>query len=266
MYQPDRIRKVLIGMVHLGALPGTPRNAMSVSELVEKACSEARCYIDAGMDGIMIENMHDVPYMKAQAGPEIVAAMTAIALELSRMTDKPLGLQILAAANKEALAVALAAGFSFIRAEAYVFGHLADEGYLDSCAGELLRYRKQIGAEHIAIYTDVKKKHSSHALTADVSLVETVKTAEYFLSDGVIITGSSTGEAALIDEVKAARQATTLPLIIGSGINSENIEQYWPHADVFIVGSSIKRDGKWENEPDKERVVQLVQTAERLRQ
>lgn len=68
-------------------------------------------------------------------------------------------LQILAAANQEAIAVAQASNFQFIRAEGYVFGHVADEGYIDACAGKLLRYRKLIGAQDICIFTDIKKKH-----------------------------------------------------------------------------------------------------------
>lgn len=65
----------------------------------------------------------------------------------------------IAGANKEALAVAMATGGSFIRAEGFVFSHVADEGWMDSCAGELLRYRRSIGAEDVAILTDIKKKH-----------------------------------------------------------------------------------------------------------
>lgn len=66
---------------------------------------------------------------------------------------------LIAGANKEALAVAMATGGSFIRAEGFVFSHVADEGWMDSCAGELLRYRRSIGAEDVAILTDIKKKH-----------------------------------------------------------------------------------------------------------
>ena len=62
-------------------------------------------------------------------------------------------------ANKEALAVAHVSGANFIRAEGYVFSHVADEGWMDACAGELLRYRKSIGAENVLVFTDVKKKH-----------------------------------------------------------------------------------------------------------
>lgn len=68
-------------------------------------------------------------------------------------------MQVLAAGNKEAIAIAYASGFDFIRCEGFVFGHVADEGYIDSCAGELLRFRKMIGAENIQVYCDIKKKH-----------------------------------------------------------------------------------------------------------
>ena len=257
--------KAIIGMVHVGALPGTPSNHQSVQQIVDQVVKEAEIYLGEGIDALMIENMHDVPYLKENVGPEIVASMTAVAIELRKLTDKPLGIQILAAANKQALAVAQAASFNFIRAEGFVYGHLADEGYIESCAGELLRYRKTIGAENISIYTDVKKKHSSHALTSDVSLAETVKTAEYFLSDGVIITGTSTGEAALVDDVKAASQSTKLPVLIGSGINVENLKTYWPYADAFIVGSSLKIDGDWKKPVNNDRISLLMEKVDQLR-
>jgi len=80
----------------------------------------------------------------------------------------PLGVQVLAAANREALAVALAVGATFVRVENFVYAHVADEGLMPVAdAGPLLRYRRQIGADHVKILADVKKKHSSHALTAE---------------------------------------------------------------------------------------------------
>lgn len=251
-------------MVHVGALPGTPGNCQTIQQIIDQAAKETELYLLEGINAIMIENMHDVPYLNQNIGPEIVASMTAVAIELRKLTSKPLGIQILAAANKQALAVAQAANFDFIRAEGFVYGHLADEGYIESCAGELLRYRKTIGAENIAIYTDVKKKHSSHALTADVSLAETVKTAEYFLSNGVIITGATTGEEALVNDVKIAQKSTKLPILIGSGITAQNLKTYWPFADAFIVGSSLKVDGNWRNGVDQQKVKHLMKEAHQL--
>lgn len=245
-------------MVHLAALPGTPGNSKNLKEIVSDALRDAELLAVGGVDAIMIENMHDRPYLNRVVGPEIVSAITAIAVELRHKSDLPLGIQILAGANKEALAVALAAGFDFIRAEGFVFGHLADEGWMNSDAGELLRYRKQIGAGHIKIFTDIKKKHSSHAVSADVSIAETAKAAEFFLSDGVIVTGTATGEKAPIEEVKVVKQAVKIPVIVGSGIDTGNIHEYLNFADAFIVGSSMKIDGNWENPVDLSRVRELV--------
>ncbi len=257
--------KWIIGMVHVDALPGTPMHSMSIQSIVNKSVDEALKLQDAGVDAILIENMHDVPYLKRNVGPEIVACMTAVAAELRKRIRLPIGIQILAGANKEALAVAQAAGLDFIRAEGFTFAHVADEGYMESCAGELLRYRKMIGAENILIFTDVQKKHSSHSITADISMKEHVETACYFRSDGIIITGSSTGKEALIDDVKIASQNTSLPVIIGSGITTDNIENYWYFADAFIVGSGFKFEGKWENSISEERLKLFMNKVNELR-
>ena len=262
-FQTDR--KTIVGMVHVAALPGTPCNNLDAPEIVKQACAEALTLEKGGVDAIMIENMHDVPYLNTRVGPEVIATMTAVACALRQQTQLPLGIQILAAANKEALAVAQAAQLNFIRAEGFIFAHLADEGLIESCAGELLRYRKMIGAEHVKIFTDVQKKHSSHAITVDISLGEHIKTAEYFRSDGIIITGRSTGEEALLSDVQTARKECSLPVIIGSGINSENIKNYWPFADIFIVGSYLKEGGNWKKPVSEQRLKTLMNEISNLR-
>lgn len=252
-------------MVHIGALPGTPKNSANIKTIISQAVSDAAILQQVGVDAIMIENMHDRPYLNKDVGPEIIASMAAVAASLKTRIHLPLGIQILAGANKEALAVALAADFDFIRAEGFVFGHLADEGWINSDAGELLRYRKQIGAEHIQVFTDIKKKHSSHAISNDISVEETAKAAEFFLSDGVIVTGSATGEKASIEEVKAVKNSVQIPVIIGSGINENNISEYWDFADAFVVGSSLKFDGDWENDVDPDRVKSFIRKIKQLR-
>lgn len=251
--------KPVIGMIHVQALPGTPANSLKLPEIIEAAVREAKIYQDCGLSAVMLENMHDVPYLNRKVGPEIVAALAAVASAVKAAITLPAGIQILAGANREALAVALAADLQFIRAEGFVFGHLADEGYMDSCAGELLRYRKQIGAEHIAVLTDIKKKHSAHALTADVSIGETAAAAEFFLSDGLIVTGNATGQAASVSDLQQVRQHTSLPVLIGSGLSRENIEQYFPLADGFIIGSNFKEEGKWSNALSLSRIKEFVQ-------
>jgi uncharacterized protein len=246
--------KALIGMVHVGALPGTPRASQSVDELVRAAVQEVWTLAEGGCDAILVENMHDIPYLRREVGPEIVAAMTTACRAINDATDLPCGVQVLAGANEAALAVALAAGMDFIRAEGFVFGHVADEGWMDACAGPLLRYRKQIGAERVAVWADVKKKHAAHAMTADVSLAETVKAAEFFGADGMIITGEATGRETSAADLADARGATKLPVIVGSGVTVENAAAMLQHADAVIVGSALKKDGHWTAPVELERV------------
>ena len=256
--------KPVIGVIHVGALPGTPRSSQSVSELVSSARSEARVYRESGVDGLIIENMHDVPYLRGEVGPEIVAAMTAVAIEVKGECGLPVGVQILAGANVEAMAVAHAAGLDFIRAEAYAYAHVADEGLIESSAARLLRYRKMIGATGVQVWTDVKKKHAAHAITADVSLGETAETVEFMGADCVIVSGSATGKAPTIADVREAKGHCRLPVFLGSGITERNIAEFYGGADGFIIGSAFKVDGTWSNTIYASRVMALMKVVQQM--
>ncbi len=245
--------RALIGMLHLGALPGSPAHNLDLDAIISRAVEEARIYRDAGFHALAIENMHDRPYLNRVAGPETVAAMAVVGYEVRRAVSLPLGVQVLAGANEAAIAVALACGACFVRAEGFVFAHVADEGTMDSDAGTLLRYRDRIDAEHVRVFADIKKKHSSHAITADVSLADTARAAEFFLADGVIVTGTATGRETDSADVRSVAAAVNVPVFVGSGVTPENLAKF-PHADGFIVGSSVKRDGVWSNGLDPDRV------------
>jgi membrane complex biogenesis BtpA family protein len=257
-------KKTIIGMIHVDPLPATPRHHAGMSDIIAKAKAEAQIYSQAGIDMLAIENMHDVPFDR-NVGPEIVAAMTVIGYEVKNSTGLRCGIQILAAANIEALATAHAAGLDFVRMEGFVFGHMADEGFIDGCAGEVMRYRRQIGADNILVFTDIKKKHSSHALTADVDIVETAHAAEFFLSDGVIVTGVATGAEASLEELRQVKEAVDIPLLVGSGVTLANVEAYLAVADALIVGSYFKEGGHWARGVDFERVHSFMEKVSSLR-
>jgi membrane complex biogenesis BtpA family protein len=258
-------QKSIIGMIHVDALPGTPGFSSTLPEIIAKAKAEAQVYQEAGIDMLAIENMHDVPYLKQEVGPEIVAAMAVVGYEIKKATGLPCGVQLLAGANREALAVAQAAGLDFIRAEGFVFAHVADEGLITASAGKLMRYRRQIGADKILVLTDVKKKHSSHAITADLDIAETARTAEFFLSDGVIITGTSTGAVASLEELRWVKDAVNIPVLVGSGVTIETVSAYLAIADALIVGSYFKKNGHWSQAVDFERVRHFMETVRQLR-
>jgi membrane complex biogenesis BtpA family protein len=257
------VPRALIGMVHVGALPGTPEAAHGLDALIAQALTDAQRYQAAGFHAIMIENMHDRPYVERAVGPEITAFMTAVARELRREIPLALGVQVLAGANREALAVALASDASFVRVEGYVFAHVADEGLMNADAGPLLRYRRTIGADHVRVFADIKKKHSAHAITADVDLATTARGAEFALADGVIVTGVTTGGQADPLDVGVVADAVDLPVLVGSGITTANLREY-DTADGFIVGSSVKHGGVWHQPVDAARAAELAAAVERM--
>ncbi|MFN7021156.1 MAG: BtpA/SgcQ family protein [Phycisphaerales bacterium] len=257
----DRLpNRALIGMVHVGALPGTPRGGMPVEELCRRAAVEAKVLADAGFDALIVENMHDRPYVHGRKGPETVSVLTRVGMAVKAAAPSlPMGFQVLSGGNREAIAVALAVGGRFIRCENFVFAHVADEGLLERAeAGPLLRYRRDIGAAGVRVYADLKKKHASHAITSDVSLAEAAEAAEFFGADGVIVTGIATGKPTSLADVKEVRRATRLPLLVGSGVTPESVAPLLEHADGLIVGSFIKKGGVWTGAIDPARCRAIV--------
>ncbi|XP_068058679.1 uncharacterized protein F13E9.13, mitochondrial-like isoform X1 [Anomalospiza imberbis] len=260
-----RLKAAVVGMVHVGALPGTPRSSLPLTQIIDQACLEAEVYKDAGVDGLILENMHDVPYT-VRPGPEVTAAMAVLGAAVRQSCPRvPLGVQVLCAANQQALAIALAAGLDFIRAEGFVFSHVADEGIINACAGDLLRYRKHIGADNIQIFADIKKKHSAHALTADVSVAQTAAAAQLFLADGVVLTGTATGHPTDPRQLPEVKHAVKIPVLVGSGVTLENVRNYLD-ADALIIGSYFKKEGYWANAVDPDRVKKFMEHISKLRE
>jgi membrane complex biogenesis BtpA family protein len=228
---------------------------------IRDALAEASILVRAGFHAVLVENMHDRPYLMPPHPPQTTAAMTRIVAAIRDAFPKlTLGVQVLACGEHEALAIALAAGASFIRCENFVFAHVGDEGFMPTAAaGPLLRFRRSIGAEHIAILADIKKKHASHAITADLALQDVAHGAEFFGADGLIITGAATGMPTDPDDVAAAREASRLPIYVGSGVTPGDARALFnAGAAGLIVGSSIKKAGRWVNPVDPARARALV--------
>ena len=258
-------RKPVVGVIHVGALPGTPASRLSVSEIADEAAREAAAYRDGGVDALMVENMHDVPYLRGGVGPEIVAAMSVVARAVKQEAGLPVGVQILAGANLESVAVAHAARLDYVRAEGYAFAHIADEGWIESSAAELLRFRRKIGADGVQVWADVKKKHSSHAVTTDLTLGATAEAVEFMRGDAVIVTGGVTGQPPRVEDVREAKAHCRLPVLLGSGVTPDNVVGFYAEADGFIVGSYFKREGHWANPVDSGRVKKFMDVVSRQR-
>lgn len=225
-----------------------------MTKLVQAALQDAKSLINGGCDAIIVENMGDLPYVKGQVAAETFAAMTIVVEKIVQM-GIPTGIQVLAAANEQAISMAYVTGAEFIRVEGFAYAHIADEGWIDACAGELLRKRSQLQSK-VSIWADIKKKHSSHSVTTDLSLLDIAQGHRFCGADAVVITGKETGRATSLKDVEEAKKCG-LPVIVGSGVTATNAKHLTQHADGLIVGSWLKIDGNWRNPVDESRVKKL---------
>ena len=250
--------KFLAAMVAVLPLPGSPLYDGDDKRVINQALADVDVYKDAGVDSILFENDHDLPYIQPPLDKNGIALMTKIVREARKRFEKPIGIQMLEAANITSLEIAAEADLDYIRVEAFVFAHVGGSGVINGSAGKILRRRKELGAGQIKVFADVKKKHGSHSLTIDLDIKDEIMQAEFFLADGVIVTSQFTGVNPEKDDLVKARQVTKIPVLIGSGMTADNIHEYLPLADGFIVGSNFRRDGKFLETLEPERLATFM--------
>jgi membrane complex biogenesis BtpA family protein len=255
--------KVLIGMIHCPPFPGAPRYRGEPVEAIHDAClRDAERLIQGGLHGLIVENHGDIPFQKPDdIGPETPAFMAVVADRVRRATGVPIGINVLANAPLPALAVAAAGGANFIRVNQWANAYVANEGFMEGRAAEAMRYRSLLRAENIRVFTDSHVKHGSHAIVADRSVAELTRDLSFFDADCIIATGQRTGHSASLEEIDEIGGATHLPLLVGSGVNEDNILAILERTNGVIVASSLKEDGVWWNPVDPDRVRRFVERA-----
>lgn len=260
-------RHAVIGMIHSLPLPGAPAyDGMAMSEVVEFAVAEALRLRDGGVDGLIVENHGDIPFAKPEElGPETAACMAVMTDAVRRVSGLPLGVNVLANAPIQAIAVAKAAGASFIRVNQWSNAYVANEGFMEGRAGHAARYRAALRARDIAIFADVHVKHGAHAITADRTIGELARDNEFFDADVAIATGQRTGDAATMDELRSIAAGTSLPVVVGSGVNPDNVGDIFTVADAVIVASYLKHDGVWWNPVDPARLAHFMEAVRKAR-
>ncbi|MCC5830761.1 MAG: BtpA/SgcQ family protein [Phycisphaeraceae bacterium] len=258
------VRLPLLGMVHLPALPGSPRATLDAASLIRWAVSDARVLAAGGVDGLMIENFGDVPFFKDQVPRQTIAWITRIAAEVRSAVEVPLGINVLRNDALSALAIAHAVEAQFIRVNILTSARLTDQGIIEGRAADLQRLRRLLGADSIRILADIDVKHSTPLGPGSSLEDEARDTVHRGLADGLILSGSGTGrqtDAAPIAHLKNTVPGT--PLFIGSGVTAENLQMY-READGIIAGSWLKQDGQVDRPVDPARVQALVEARDRI--
>jgi hypothetical protein len=249
--------KLLIGVVHLRPLPGSPRWHGDMESVVELAVNDAHAYERGGAHALFIENFGDVPFTRGSVAPETIAAMAAAGRAIRDAVKLPIGFNVLRNDACAALALCAVCDGAFVRVNVHTGAMLTDQGLIEGNAYDTLRYRRRI-CPAAQIFADV---HVKHAVPLGTWTIEDAArdTVERGLADALIVSGTGTGLATDLADVERVRHTCpATKVLLGSGVRLENIRDFLPVADGFIVASSLKLNGKLSNPVDVKRVAALV--------
>jgi len=256
--------RVVVGMVHLDALPGAPDFGGDRAAIRDAALRDARRLEAGGVDALMVENFGDAPFHADDVPKHVVAAMAAVVRDLRRETDLPLGVNVLRNDAEAAVSVAAAAGADFVRVNVHAGARLTDQGVVEGKAAETVRLRDRLDAD-VSILADVDVKHSA-ALAERPLTEEVAELIERGHADGVVASGAGTGHETDRDHLRAVVDArddlgVDAPVFVGSGVTQETVGETLDLADGAIVGTALKEDEETTAPVDEARVRELVDEA-----
>ena len=250
---------IVYGVVHLKSLPGSPGNYLPLDEIIELAQEDVNNLIFGGVDGIIIENFGDTPFVKDDISKRTLASFTTVVENIEYDRDIKVGINVLRNDGISALSIAEATKADFVRIN--VLNNVmmyTDQGMIEGKAHEIAQFKNSLNKE-IEIYADVFVKH---AVPPEGSKIEnhTEELIHRAGADVVIVTGDGTGHEINTEDLNKVRDIVPQgKLAIGSGVNEENIEQYVDLADILIVGTNFKVDQDVSKRVDQRSVEQLIQ-------
>lgn len=236
---------MLVGVIHLPPLPGSPRSALSMRACIDRARVDAAALREAGgFDAVIVENFGDTPFFRAAVPQVTIAAMTACCLAVrEELPELPLGVNVLRNDGLGALSVAVAASASFVRVNVLTSARVTDQGLIEGRAAELLRERRSLGATSVAVWADVDVKHS--APLGERPLRDEVEdVVARAMADVVLVTGEGTGKAVDVTRLAAVREATTVPVLVASGATVAALPTLSSLASGVVVGSALRASGR----------------------
>ena len=256
--------KPVIGMVHLGALPGAPLydGVAGLAGLLEGARRDLRALQAAGFDAVMFGNENDRPY-EFKVDVASTATMAAVIGALRSEITVPFGVNVLWD-PMSTVALAAATGAHFVR-EIFTGTYASDMGPWTPDAGAALRYRGRLGRGDLAMLYNVSAEFADSLDRR--SLPDRARSAVFSsVPDAVLVSGVITGEAAAMSDLEAVKAVLpTTPVLANTGVKHETVDDILRVADGCVVGSALKYDGHTWNAVDRERALDFMDRARAAR-
>ncbi|WP_046867949.1 BtpA/SgcQ family protein [Microvirga massiliensis] len=256
--------KPVIGMVHFGALPGSPLfdGEAGLEGLIEGISKDLRALQAAGFDAVMFGNENDRPY-ELRVDPASTATMAYAIGCVRHEITVPFGVNVLWDPISS-IALATATGASFVR-EIMTGTYASDMGTWTPNAGATMRYRDRLGRRDLALLYNIS---AEFAWSLDQrSLPDRARSAVFSsIPDAILVSGTITGEAAALADLEAVKKVLPdMPVLANTGVKHETVADVLRICDGCIVGSSLKVDGNTWNAVDPQRAAEFMRLARAAR-
>jgi len=258
------VRKPVVAMLHLAALPGDPGfdSRAGVKAIVERAKRELGVLQEGGVDGVLISNEFSIPYL-TRTEPITAISMARVIGELLPSIEVPYGVNVLWD-GKASIDLAVATGARYVR-EIFTGVYASDFGLWNTNVGAAARHRQRIGGADVKLLFNIVPESAAYLVDRDLTAL-TRSTVFATAPDALCVSGLTAGaptDLQTLSTVKAA--AGNVPVFVNTGVRANNVGDQLTLADGAIVGTYFKKDGRFENEADLTRTVELMTAAREFR-
>ncbi|CAN5244593.1 BtpA/SgcQ family protein [soil metagenome] len=258
------VRKPVISMLHLMALPGDPAydSKGGIGAVVDRAREELEALQSGGVDGIMISNEFSLPYL-TKTEPITAITMARIIGELLPDISVPYGVNVLWD-GRASIDLAVATGAKFVR-EIFTGVYASDFGLWDTNVGEVARHRARVGGSHVKLLFNIVPESAQYLAGRDLAAI-TRTTVFATLPDAICVSGATAGSPTDLEALKVVKAAAgAVPVFVNTGVRAENVGAQLSIADGAVVGTYFKEGGVFENRAQKSRVEELMGAAKEFR-
>jgi membrane complex biogenesis BtpA family protein len=257
-----KVEKPIIALLHLRALPGDPDFCGNIEKVIDQAKADLQALQDGGVDGVLIANEFSLPY-QLKAEPVTVGAMGYIVGRLKDEIHVPFGVNIVFNAM-ETLELAASTGASFIRS-AFTGAYMGESGVMLTNAGKIARRKKELGLDNLKLLYKVNPESDAYLVPRDIQTI--TKSIKFNCNpDGLCVSGASAGcetDTQILADVKAVAGDT--PVFCNTGFSAKTAREKLAICDAACVGTTFKVDGKFENNVDPARVIEVMNIVQQIR-
>ena len=266
-YRTDDVigtKKPIIAMCHLNALPGDPYfdQKGGMKAVIEWARKDFLSLQNGGVDAVMFSNEFSLPYL-TKVETVTTAAMARVIGELMPEIQIPFGVNVLWDPTAS-LDLAVSVGAKFVR-EIFSGVYASDFGMWDTNCGEVVRHQYKIGAQDVKLLFNIVPEAAKYM--ADRDIVEIARSTVFnHRPDALCVSGLTAGSETDAQTLKKVKQSVPETIVFANtGVRPQNVKEQLSIADGAVVGTTFKKDGKFENHVDQGRVKNFMDKVKSLR-